>query len=438
VRKWWSLAEVAEQGQRNLVNLGDDEVTAEVERLLQLAVGERMIADVPLGAFLSGGIDSSAVVALMQARSSRPVRTFTIGFGETQFDESGDASRVARHLGTEHIESRLAPAEACAVIPELPSVWDEPFAAESQIPTLLLSRLARQQVTVALTGDGGDEVFGGYPRHFGAPQLGLLLASPLQPRRAAAWILRMLDARAQEWLLRKALLPAPLRDGFLAGKAVRLMDAGGESELYDRLISLAPPISSRSRPAAAEQGGLPALSELAARMMYRDSVTYLPGDILVKVDRASMAASLETRCPLLDHRLLEFAWRLPISAKIRHGSGKWILRRILRRYLPEELFGRPKHGFNVPLGSWLRGPLRDWAEDLLAEPRLAADGFASRKHVAACWQGHLSGRRNGGHELWAILMAEAWLRAQPRHQIAGLPTLRPVPEGNLLALVPGH
>jgi asparagine synthase (glutamine-hydrolysing) len=410
---WWSLAEVAEKGQQHLLSLEDTELETELDRLLRLAVRERMVADVPLGAFLSGGIDSSTVVALMQAQSSRPVRTFTIGYREAQYDEADDASRVAQHLGTEHTEFRLTPAEACAVIPELPQIWDEPFADESQIPTLLVARSARQHVTVALSGDGGDESFGGYARHFKAPRLALMFGLPLKPRRAAASALLMLGPEARERLLRALPLPATLRrglNGYDLQKLIQLLDVVDEPELYERLISVgAAPVL--ADPSVGGTDAVPLLPNLAARFMYRDTAGYLPGDILVKLDRASMAVSLEARCPLLDHRIVEFAWRLPTAVKVRNGKGKWLVRRVLRRYLPEAFFARPKHGFNVPIGAWLKGPLRDWAEELLAKPRLRGAGFLDPDRVQACWHEHVSGGRDRANELWAILMVGAWLNA---------------------------
>jgi asparagine synthase (glutamine-hydrolysing) len=411
IRGWWSLAETAERGQQNLHNLKDAEIETELDRLLRLAVRERMVADVPLGAFLSGGIDSCTVVALMQAQSSRPVRTFTIGYREAQYDEADDASRVAHHLGTEHTEFRLTPAEACAVIPELPRIWDEPFADESQIPTFLVAQLARKHVTVALSGDGGDENFGGYTRHFTAPRLVPILGLPLKPRRTAASALLLLRPEAQERLLRALPLPTTLRQLLSVSnlqKFVQVLGVVDERELYERLTSLG---SAAALAQGARDVDVPPLPDLAARFMYRDMAGYLPGDILVKLDRASMAVSLEARCPLLDHRVVEFAWRLPTAVKVRNGKGKWLLRRVLSRYLPEALFERPKHGFDVPIGAWLKGPLRDWAEELLAKKRLRYKGFLDPDRVQACWHEHLIGARDRACELWAILMVEAWLSA---------------------------
>jgi asparagine synthase (glutamine-hydrolysing) len=407
---WWSLAEVAEKGQQQLLTLEAPELENELDRLLRLAVRERMVADVPLGAFLSGGIDSSTVVALMQAQSSRPVRTFTVGYREAQYNEADDAFRVAQHLGAEHTELRLTPTEACAVIPDLPRIWDEPFADESQIPTLLVAQLARQHVTVALSGDGGDEGFGGYRRHLMAPHLARIFRLPPKPRRAAASALLMLGSETLERLVRSLPVPAPLRrglSGYNPQKLVQLLAAVDERDLYERLISLGSAAALTEPRDHAD--GVPPLSNLATHLMYRDMAGYLPGDILVKLDRASMAVSLEARCPLLDHRVIEFAWRLPTAVKIRNGKGKWPLRRVLRRYLPEVLFERPKQGFNVPIGGWLKGPLRDWAEELLARPRLRSEGFLDAASVQICWQEHLSGQRDRTYELWAILMVEAWL-----------------------------
>jgi asparagine synthase (glutamine-hydrolysing) len=410
-RPWWSLAEVAERGQRQQLTLGARELENELDQLLRLVVRERMVADVPLGAFLSGGIDSSAVVALMQAQSSRPVRTFTIGFCETHYDEARHAAQVARHLGTEHTEFNLTPDKALAVIPELPRIWDEPFADESQIPTLLLSRLARQHVTVALSGDGGDECFGGYARHFMLSRLAPAFRLPSMPRRMAAHALTLLSAQTMDGVLAKLPLPAGLRPLLRSEslqKIARVLDVSDERELYERLISAT---GEPSTSAGASDGtqDVPSLPDAVGRLIYRDMVGYLPGDILVKLDRATMAASLEGRCPFLDHRVVEFAWRLPTAVKVRDGQGKWLLRQVLRRYLPEALFERPKQGFNVPIGAWLTGPLRDWAQDLLDRSKLQRTGFFDSGRVESCWQEHLSGRRDRASELWAVLMVQAWL-----------------------------
>jgi asparagine synthase (glutamine-hydrolysing) len=410
-RRWWSLAEVAAAAQRQPLDPRAPELESELDRLLRLVVRQRMVADVPLGAFLSGGIDSSAVVALMQAQSSRPVRTFTIGFSETHYDEARHASQIARHLGTDHTEFNLSPTKALAVIPELPRIWDEPFADESQIPTLLLSRLARQHVTVALSGDGGDECFGGYARHFMLSRAGPLFRLPSLPRRMAAHAMMMLSAETMDGIFEKLPIPAALRPMLRSGslqKIARVLDAADEHEVYERLIDVNPQPFALD-PGAVEPHEVPLLADPVSRLIYRDMVGYLPGDILVKLDRATMAASLEGRCPFLDHRVIDFVWRLPTAAKIHAGQGKWLLRRVLRRYIPEALFERPKQGFNVPIGAWLTGPLRDWAQDLLDGTRIRSAGFFDSERVEACWQEHLSGRRDRASELWAVLMVQAWL-----------------------------
>ena len=418
IHPWWSLAEVAEAGQRHPLDLTPREFEDELDRLLRTAVSERMVADVPLGAFLSGGIDSSTVVALMQAQSSRPVRTFTIGFSDARYDEAENARLVARHLGTNHTEFRLTPAEARAVIPELPQIWDEPFADVSQIPTLLVARLARQHVTVALSGDGGDESFAGYARHFMPERLAIILGLPAVLRGAAVGALLALGTDSWEEVLRALHLPVALRRTLSREnlqKFARILDPADQRDLYDRLTTFGP------RPTTLEPATLasplPPLPDDVSRRIYRDMSGYLPGDILVKLDRACMAVSLEARCPLLDHRVVEFAWRLPTALKVHRGKGKWLLRRVLRRYVPEAIFDRPKQGFNVPIGAWLKGPLRDWAEGLLAAPRLEDEGCLDATRVQASWQEHLSGQRDRADEIWAILMVQAWRAARN----AGLP-----------------
>jgi asparagine synthase (glutamine-hydrolysing) len=411
VRCWWSLAAIAETGQRHPLTLDESELDAELNWLLQSAVRQRMVADVPLGAFLSGGIDSSTVVALMQAQSSRPIRTFTIGFREAQYDEAAHASEVARHLGTEHTEFRLTPAEVCAVIPDLPQIWDEPFADESQIPTLLLSRLARQHVTVALSGDGGDECFGGYARHFMLARFAALFQLPCSLRRLAATALLKLTPRAWEETFRILQLLTTLRpalNGSNLEKFARALASADEQERYAQLTTFGSGHVALD-PGVPDMPNTPPLPDAVGRTIFRDMAGYLAGDILVKLDRATMAASLEARCPLLDDRIVEFGWRLPTAVKIRNGRGKWPLRRVLRRYLPESLFERPKQGFNVPVGEWLKGPLRGWAEELLDGAKIRHQGLLHSARIQTCWQQHLSGRTDRSGELWAILMVQAWL-----------------------------
>jgi asparagine synthase (glutamine-hydrolysing) len=429
VRRWWSLADVATRGRLEPMVGSDEELTDQLDELLRLAVRERMNADVPLGGFLSGGIDSATVVALMQAQSQKPVRTFTIAFGEYGFDEAPHAAKVARHLGTDHTELHLSPASARDVIPELPQTWDEPFADESQIPTLLVARLARQHVTVALSGDGGDECFAGYARHFMAaraqPQHGL--PSPL--RQALSAGVGLLARAARHELLGKLLLSGRVRHTLRSDRLDRLaqlLAAADEDELYKRLTGSSSQNLTRHKPPTSVHGA-PQLDGLLSRLLYEDMAGYLPGDILVKLDRASMANSLEGRCPLLDHRVVEFAWRLPADVLVRHRRGKWILRQVLRRYVPERLIDRPKHGFDVPIAVWLRGPLRSWASDLLADMRFSGDGIFDFAKVETCWRDHVDGRQDHSRDLWAVLMFQAWRNEANRSSASAMATTTGLP-----------
>ncbi len=415
VRRWWSLADVAVRGRANLLGGTLEEFTTELDALLRVAVGQRMVADVQLGAFLSGGIDSSTIVALMQAQSEKPVKTFTIAFGEKGFDESSQARDVARHLGTEHTELHLSSQAARDTIPELPGIWDEPFADESQIPTLLVSRLARQHVTVALSGDGGDECFGGYTRHFATTRLAHMRVLPPFLRHGCAalvnQLVRLTDSRLANALpvpddLRHALRPDRL------ARLSRLIAADSEADMVRRLLgdqALLPESSERRAPRP-----LPDLDDLVSKIIYQDMVDYLRGDILVKLDRATMATSLEGRCPLLDHRVVEFAWRLPTSAKVGKGQGKLILRNLLGRYVPKHLIDRPKRGFDVPIGRWLRGPLREWSSDLIADLRSTPDDVVDAAHVDRIWRSHLAGSADHSSELWSVLMFQAWRNVSRR------------------------
>jgi asparagine synthase (glutamine-hydrolysing) len=414
VKSWWSLEAMANAGQANPLPDGEGELVEQLEGLLRTAVGQRMIADVPLGALLSGGIDSTTVVALMQAQSARPVRTFTIGFEEAGYDEAGHAECVARHLGTDHTTLHLSPAEARAIIPDLPSIWDEPFADESQIPTFLVARLARRNVKVVLSGDGGDESFGGYRRHVMASRFGAIFGLPRPFRLAGGAALRLIHAGSGGRLLRAMPFLAAVRRS-LAGrdleKLAALVSARDEASLYENLLSLTNhPAVATNRPTFDRAHAFAA--DLSGRLMYRDLSRYLPGDVLVKVDRASMAVGLEARCPLLDHRVVEFALRLPAHMKVRGPVSKWLLRQVLRRYVPDALFERPKAGFNVPIGAWLAGPLRPWAEDVFSTARRVNDGALDQQRVATIWREHLAGWRDRGNELWAILMFQAWRAAQ--------------------------
>ncbi|WP_448203398.1 asparagine synthase (glutamine-hydrolyzing) [Azospirillum sp. sgz302134] len=412
---YWDAGTAARAGIDDRLSLSDADATDALESLLKDAVGRQMMADVPLGAFLSGGIDSSTVVALMQAQSDRPVRTFTIGFGEGDYDEAAHARAVATHLGTEHTDLRVDAGHALDSIPRLADWYDEPFADSSQIPTLLVSEMTRRSVTVALSGDGGDELFAGYNRYFWGPAVWRRMASvPAGLRRGAAGLIRAV--RPQSWDALAALVPAsrrPRQPGDKLHKLAGVLGAGDPDALYRRLVSQWDEPETLVRHGREPRGllwseGSAAISDFVERMQYLDTVTYLPDDILAKVDRASMGVSLEARVPLLDHRVVEFAWRVPLSQKIRDGKGKWLLRQVLYRHVPRDLVERPKSGFAVPIDSWLRGPLRDWAEDLLDESRLRADGFFDPAPIRARWAEHLEGTRNNQHQLWSVLMFQAW------------------------------
>ncbi|HEX8468418.1 MAG TPA: asparagine synthase (glutamine-hydrolyzing) [Allosphingosinicella sp.] len=420
ITPYWSAAEVAAAGAAAPLDIGPEEATDELERLLSKTVSQQMLSDVPLGAFLSGGVDSSTVVALMQAQSSRPVKTFSIGYHDPAYNEAQHAAAVARHLGTDHEELYLQPADALAVIPSLPSVYDEPFADASQVPTLLVSRLARRQVTVALSGDGGDELFAGYNRyHLAARNWGRISKVPRPLRRAAAMGLEALSP--ERWNKVAAalapVLPASLRGapGEKVHKAARGLASASADELYRGLVSSwrdpGEIVIGGSEPATLGPDVLARLGGLGTceRMMALDMLTYLPDDILTKVDRAAMSVSLETRVPLLDHRVAEYAWRLPLDLKLRGGESKWVLRQLLYRHVPRALIERPKMGFGIPIDAWLRGPLKDWAEDLISERRLSGEGYFRAEPIRAAWDAHQSGRMNLQYQIWAILMFQAWL-----------------------------
>jgi asparagine synthase (glutamine-hydrolysing) len=412
---YWDIRARAAAGRAARSEIGDDDAVEAFDALLRDAVAERLIADVPLGALLSGGIDSSTVVALMQAQSSRPVRTFSIGFEEEGFDEAPHAAAVARHLGTDHHQLYVAPAHARDVIPDLPRWWDEPFADSSQIPTLLVSAMARRHVTVALSGDGGDELLAGYNRYLhGKRLIDWTEAVPRPLRSAGASLLQAVPAGAWDGLAR--VLPGRLRPARAADRAAKLAEmlrAGAEERLYRQLVGQWPQPAALV-PGAVEPvdaiwtGALAAeIPDFVERMQLIDMLTYLPDDILTKVDRASMAVGLEARVPLLDHRVVEHCFQLPARMKIRNGETKWLLRRVLDRYVPRALVDRPKMGFGVPIDRWLRGPLRDWAEALLEPGRLAAEGFDPAP-IRARWHQHLSGAVNGQYPLWCVLMYQSW------------------------------
>ncbi len=427
-RPYWSAQAVAEAGQRSLVT-SDAVAIAELEELLRDAVRLRMISDVPLGVFLSGGIDSSLVTALMQAEAGRPVKSFTIGFREGAYDEAEHARAVARHIGTDHTEIYVTPAEAQAVIPKLASMYDEPFGDSSQIPTHLVSALARRDVTVVLSGDGGDELFAGYNRYrWTEPIWNLARRMPGPVARGAGATLRgIASPNALAGRLVERLLPAKRRPRLFRDKLRKIgniFSVDSANEAYRSLVSQIADAESvviganRATTLLDDVSITAGITGIAERMMLLDTLTYLPDDILTKVDRASMAVSLEAREPLLDHRIAEYAWRLPLSMKIRDGASKWILRQVLYRHVPQELIDRPKMGFGVPLDVWLRTDLRDWAETFLDERRLASEGILQPERIRSIWKSHLSGEEDVQHHLWNVLMFETWLEEQRSNEAA--------------------
>jgi asparagine synthase (glutamine-hydrolysing) len=413
---FWSVKTAAREGTAAQFSGDDDQAVADLETLLTDAVRLRMQADVPLGALLSGGIDSSTVVALMQASADRPVKTFTIGFDQEEFDEAADAGAVAAHLGTDHTELRLTGADALAVIPDLPEMFDEPHADPSQIPTFLICRLARQEVTVALTGDGGDELFGGYNRYISGERMIRGFGRwPRSLRRFSAAGVTSLSPRVWNQM-RDALrpvLPAAGRTRLLGEKMHKvgeLLRADSASAMYQSLLSAWQDpqdfvVGSRNGERDAILGTNDSL-DLMEQMMLADQTSYLPDDLLAKVDRASMAVSLEARVPILDHRVVEMSWRLPRKFKVRHGRGKWILRQILYNHVPPALVDREKMGFSVPLAQWLADPLRDWAGDLLLSAE--SDGILRTSVVRRKWDRFLAGDSSNASGLWALIMFRAW------------------------------
>jgi asparagine synthase (glutamine-hydrolysing) len=422
LHRFWSAKDVARKGLESPLQVDDAEAIEQLEHQLLSAVRLRMIADVPLGAFLSGGIDSTTVVALMQAQSSRPVKTFTIGFHEDEYNEATRAKEVASHLGTEHTELYLTSKDALDVVPLLPSMYDEPFSDSSQIPTYLISKLARESVTVCLSGDGGDELFGGYNRYLFTKRIWHSVNRlPNFARKAVSKLLRAVPPAGIDrgFRLLRPVLPGKLRPTTPGDKAHKLADLlladSPEALYYGTLSHWQNPTgtvlhSQEPRTvleSIAESSGPSNLEEV---MMLTDQLNYLPDDILTKVDRASMAVSLEARVPILDHRVVEFTWKLPLRFKIRNGTSKWILRQILHKYISPDLVERPKMGFGVPIDRWLRGPLRDWAEDLLSATSLAHHGLLNVDAIRIRWQEHLSGNQNWQYLLWDILAFQDWIR----------------------------
>lgn len=421
VTRYWSVEAAAERGLADPFTGSEEDAVIHLDTLLRDAVKHRMEADVPLGAFLSGGIDSSLIVALMQAQSAQPVRTFTIGFHEAQYNEANHAKAVAQHLGTDHTELYVTPQEAMAVIPHLPAIYDEPFSDMSQIPSFLVSQLARKDVTVVLSGDGADELFGGYDRYCLGAEVWRKIERLPSPIRAL-FAKGVQAVSPQRWNQLIAPIAHLLSDstwqrnpGEKLHRVAQVLSTGAPEPLYLGMVS------HWKQPAAVVLGAHEPLTAVTdyrrhfpvgafeLHMMYVDSLSYLPDNILVKVDRASMAVSLEARVPFLDHRVLEFSWHVPLAWKIRQGKGKYLLRKLLHNYVPPALTERPKMGFGVPMNMWLRGPLREWSESLLDEKRLKDQGFLSPDPIRGKWDEHLSGAMDWGAPLWDVLMFQAWL-----------------------------
>jgi asparagine synthase (glutamine-hydrolysing) len=418
---YWDARAAIASGLSNPFRGSPEEAVEELDHRLRTSVQGQMVADVPLGAFLSGGIDSSTVVATMQSMSTRRVKTFSIGFHESDYNEANHAKAVAQHLNTDHTELYVEPEQALDVIPRLPALYDEPFADSSQVPTFLVSQLAREHVTVSLSGDAGDELFGGYNRYaLGDRVWRRLTLLPTPVRASAARALASVPPERWQRLLGRiaSRLPGSLAQanvGDKIAKAAAVLGARSSAELYLLLVSHWSDPTSVVRDATepitvlTDPASRPATDCLVHEMMALDLLTYLPDDILVKVDRAAMGVSLESRIPFLDHRIIEFAWQLPLAYKLRHGVTKWPIREILYRHVPKQLIERPKMGFGVPIDAWLRGPLREWAESLLDEALLKKQGYFRAPPIRQKWIEHLSGTRNWQYHLWNVLMFQSWL-----------------------------
>ncbi|MDB9936372.1 asparagine synthase (glutamine-hydrolyzing) [Candidatus Pelagibacter sp.] len=415
-KPYWSVADAAISGVNNLASLSEENIKSELEQLIQASIKQQMISDVPLGAFLSGGVDSSTVVALMQKVSSRPIKTFTIGFNVGDYNEANYAKEVAKHLGTDHTEMYVSAEQAMAVLPKLSTIYDEPFSDPSQIPTFLVSELAKKKVTVSLSGDGGDELFCGYNRYIESNNLWKKLRlMPLPFRKNLASIIQSISP--QTWNKLSKFVPGlnnHTNFGDKMHKGANVLDCKELSDLYYRLVSHwqnpSEIVLNSKEPGTILTDYKPEFPGLNSvqKMMALDCMTYLPDDILVKVDRAAMATSLETRAPFLDHRIVEYAWKIPQSLKLKNGKSKWILREILHKYVPKNLIERPKMGFEVPIDTWLRGPLKDWAESLLDETRLRQEGYLNADLIHNKWKEHLSEKKNWQYHLWDVLMFQAW------------------------------
>jgi asparagine synthase (glutamine-hydrolysing) len=416
-KSYWSSTASAIYGNNNQLTLSEKNIQIELEKYLKNSVKQQMISDVPLGAFLSGGIDSSTVAALMQSQSNHPVKTFTIGFSESEYDEAKYAKKIAQHLGTDHTELYVSSQFAMQVIPKLATIYDEPFSDSSQIPTYLVSQLTKQHVKVALTGDGGDELFCGYNRYILANNWwDKFSMMPLFLRKILAYGIKSISPN--NWNNFLKLLPGlsqHVNIGNKLHKGANVLETRKLSDLYYALSSHwqnpTETVINSKEPETFLTKLKPKLSGLNdyQKMMALDLITYLPNNILVKVDRAAMSNSLETRVPFLNHKLIEYVWKIPYSLKFRNGQGKWILRQILNQYIPKNLTERPKMGFGIPLDAWLRGPLRDWAENLLNEKRLIQEGYFNPKPIRDKWAEHLSEKRNWQYDLWNVLMFQAWI-----------------------------
>lgn len=421
---YWSLRDVAEEGLENPFSGSDSEAIDNLDNLLMEAVQGQMMSDVPLGAFLSGGVDSSTIVAMMQAQSDRQVKTFTIGFSEKQYNEAEHAKAVAKHLGTQHTELYVSPKDAMDAIPRMPTLYDEPFSDASQIPTFLVSQMTREHVTVSLSGDGGDELFGGYNRYSWVDKIWKIVRRLPQPVwRGVAGGIKSVPVSTLNTAFGYASKILPQRfnvalPGDKAHKLAGILAAGSPDKIYWGLVSNwrepSKLVIGSSEPSTilTDRTNWPKTRDFEHCMMYLDAMSYMPDDILTKVDRAAMGVSLETRVPFLDRKVVEFAWQLPLSLKIRDGQAKWILRQVLDKYVPRELIERPKMGFGIPIDGWLRGPLKDWAESLLDENRLKQEGYFDPAPIRQKWQEHLSGQRNWQYHLWNVLMFQAWLELE--------------------------
>ena len=415
-KPYWSLVDIAINGVKRPLTSNLKDIKDELEQLFKASIKQQMISDVPLGAFLSGGVDSSTIVGMMQNLSSRPIKTFTIGFNEQNYNEANYAKEVSKHLGTDHTELNVSSQQALNVIPKLPLLYDEPFSDSSQIPTILISELAKKNVTVSLSGDGGDELFCGYNRYIKSNTLWKNLSLlPLPLRKGLGSIIESIPPLT--WDKLSKFLPILNRYpnfGDKMHKGANVLDSGDLYDFYYKLVSHwqnpTEVVLNSKEPNTFLTGFKPKLKELnnQQKMMVLDCISYLSDDILVKVDRAAMSTSLETRSPFLDHRIVEYVWKIPQKYKLRNGQSKWILREILYKYVPKKLIERPKMGFAAPIDTWLRGPLKDWAESLLNETRLRQEGYFNSDIIRNKWDEHLSGKKNWQHHLWNVLMFQSW------------------------------